>query len=64
MHFYTHLLHLLQPSVLWLSIVTFNDAKPPPKKKIIKNKNKIKKIKKIIKIIKKKATAKVNFVQI
>ena len=23
MHFYTHLLHLLQPSVLWLSIVTF-----------------------------------------
>ena len=29
---YTHLLLLLQPSVLWLSIVTFNnDAKPPPK---------------------------------
>ena len=26
--FYTHLLLLLQPSVLWLSIVTFNDAKP------------------------------------
>ena len=23
MYFYTHLLHLLQPSVLWLSIVTF-----------------------------------------
>ena len=23
MHFYTHLLHLLQPSLLWLSIVTF-----------------------------------------
>ena len=23
MRFYTHLLHLLQPSVLWLSIVTF-----------------------------------------
>ena len=23
MHFYTHLLHLLQPSVLWLSIVIF-----------------------------------------
>ena len=32
MHFYTHLLLLLQPSVQWLSIVTFNnDAKPPPK---------------------------------
>ena len=32
MLFYTHLLLLLQPSVLWLSIVTFNnDAKPPPK---------------------------------
>ena len=32
MHFYTPLLLLLQPSVLWLSIVTFNnDAKPPPK---------------------------------
>ena len=30
--FYTHLLLLLQTSVLWLSIVTFNnDAKPPPK---------------------------------
>ena len=29
---YTHLLRLLQPSVLWLSIVTFNnDAKPPSK---------------------------------
>ena len=29
---YTHLLLLLQPSVLWLSIVTFNnDAKPPSK---------------------------------
>ena len=28
--FYTHLLLFLQPSVLWLSIVTFNDAKPPP----------------------------------
>ena len=28
----THLLLLLQPSVLWLSIVSFNnDAKPPPK---------------------------------
>ena len=32
MLFNTHLLLLLQPSVLWLSIVTFNnDAKPPPK---------------------------------
>ena len=32
MHFYTHLLLLLQPSVQWLSIVNFNnDAKPPPK---------------------------------
>ena len=32
MLFYTHLLLLLQPSVLWLSIVSFNnDAKPPPK---------------------------------
>ena len=30
--FYTHLLLLLQPSVLWLSIVTFNNnAKPQPK---------------------------------
>ena len=25
MHFYTHLLLLLQPSVLWLSIVNFNN---------------------------------------
>ena len=32
MLFYTHVLLLLQPSVLWLSIATFNnDAKPPPK---------------------------------
>ena len=32
MHFFTHLLLLLQPSVQWLSIVNFNnDAKPPPK---------------------------------
>ena len=32
MLFYTHLLLLLKPSVMWLSIVTFNnDAKPPPK---------------------------------
>ena len=32
MFFYIHLLLLLQPSVLWLSIITFNnDAKPPPK---------------------------------
>ena len=32
MLFYTHLLLLLQPSVLWLSIVNFNnDTKPPPK---------------------------------
>ena len=32
MLFYTHLLLLLQPSVLWLSIVSFNnDAKLPPK---------------------------------
>ena len=32
MLFNTHLLLLLQPSVLWLSIATFNnDAKPPPK---------------------------------
>ena len=32
MLFYTHLLLLLQPLVLWLSIVTFdNDVKPPPK---------------------------------
>ena len=31
MLFYTPLLLLLQPSVLWLSIVTFNDAEPPPK---------------------------------
>ena len=32
MIFYTHLLLLLQPSMLWLSIVTFNnDAKRPPK---------------------------------
>ena len=32
MFLYTHLLLLLQPSVLWLSIVTFNnDAKLPPK---------------------------------
>ena len=31
MHFYTHLLLLLQPSVQWLSIVNFNDdAKAPP----------------------------------
>ena len=32
--FYTHLLLLLQPSVLWLSnsIVTFNNSKPPPKR--------------------------------
>ena len=30
--FNTHLLLLLQPSVLWLSIVSFNnDAKPPTK---------------------------------
>ena len=29
--YYTHMLLLLQPSVLWLSIVTFNyDAKPQP----------------------------------
>ena len=29
--FYTHVRLLLHPSVLWLSIVTFNnDAKPPP----------------------------------
>ena len=32
MLFYTHVLLSLQPSVLWLSIATFNnDAKPPPK---------------------------------
>ena len=32
MHFYTHLLLLLQPSVQWLSIINFNnDAKSPPK---------------------------------
>ena len=31
MLFYTHLLLLLQPSVLWLSFVTFNDAKLRPK---------------------------------
>ena len=32
MRFYTHVLLLLQPSMLWLSIATFdNDAKPPPK---------------------------------
>ena len=32
MLFYTHVLLLLQPSVLWLSIAAFNnDAKPPPK---------------------------------
>ena len=32
MLFYTHLLLLLQPLVLWLSVVTFNsDAKPPLK---------------------------------
>ena len=32
MLFYTHLLLLLQPSVWWLSLVTFdNDAKPQPK---------------------------------
>ena len=32
MLFYTYVLLLLQPSVLWLSIATFNnDAKPPPK---------------------------------
>ena len=32
MLFNTQLVHLLQPSVLWLSIVSFNnDAKPPPK---------------------------------
>ena len=32
MHFYTPLLLLLQPSVLWLSIVNFNNnAKQPPK---------------------------------
>ena len=31
MLFYAHLLLLLQPSVLWLSIVTFDDAKPAPK---------------------------------
>ena len=29
--FYTHLLLLLQPSVMRLSIDTFNDEKPPPK---------------------------------
>ena len=35
MLFYTHLLLLLQPSVLWLSIATFNnDAKPLLKNKI------------------------------
>ena len=29
---YTHMLLLLQPLVLWLSIAAFkNDAKPPPK---------------------------------
>ena len=28
--FYTHVLLLLQPSMLWLSIVTLNDTKPPP----------------------------------
>ena len=32
MLFYTHLLLLQQPSVLWPSLITFNnDAKPPPK---------------------------------
>ena len=31
MCFCSHLLLLLIPSVLWLSIVTYNDAKPPPK---------------------------------
>ena len=32
MHFYTHLLLLVQPSVQWLSIVNFNnDAKSPPR---------------------------------
>ena len=32
MHFYTHLLLLLQLSVQWLSIVNFNnDGKPPAK---------------------------------
>ena len=31
MPFYSYLLLLLQTTVLWLSIVTFNDAKPPPK---------------------------------
>ena len=31
MPFYTHLQLLLQPSVLWLSVITFNDTKPPPK---------------------------------
>ena len=32
MHFYTHLMLLLQPSVQWRSIVNFNnDAKPLPK---------------------------------
>ena len=33
MHFYTHLLLLLRPSVQWLSIVNFTmkDAKSPPK---------------------------------
>ena len=31
--FYTHVLLLLQTSMLWLSIATFNnDAKPPPKR--------------------------------
>ena len=32
--FYTHLLLLLQPSVLWLSIVTFNDYVKPPGAKV------------------------------
>ena len=33
-HAYTHLLLLLQPSVLWLSIVTFNDYVKPPGAKV------------------------------
>ena len=36
MLFYTHVLLLLQPSVLWLSIATFNnDAKPPPERVLL-----------------------------
>ena len=37
MLFYTYLLLLLQPSVLWLSIVTFNNGAKPPQSEFCEN---------------------------